>query len=187
MGNYSVTVTDSKGCFNTTSMSAVVNPLPIITITSNGGNVLKAGGNIQLIANGANNYLWNTGATANNINITQNGTYSVAGTDLNNCMASYSVVITNENTDSVSVSATILTPNDDGINDVLKIDNISSYSNCDLNIYNMWNEKVYNVMSYKNDWAGTKSNGGNLPAGPYYYIIKCDDKPMLKGNINILR
>jgi hypothetical protein len=51
----------------------------------------------------------------------------------------------------------------------------------------VWNDEVYNVKGYKNDWKGTNKSGEALPAGAYYYIIKCDEKDMIKGNINILR
>ena len=187
-GNYSVTVTDANGCSNSASISVDVNPLPVVSITENGSTVLHAGSNVQLIANGATNYLWNTNATTNNITVDSIGTYIVTGTDLNNCQAKDSITITFENSDSVSVTSNILTPNGDGINDVLKIFNITAYDNCSLTIYNMWHEKVFSTNHYDNNWDGKLNGSGNIvPAGAYYYIIKCDDKPLQKGNINILK
>lgn len=189
-GNYSVTVTDVNGCSNTASIPVVVNPLPVVYLTANGDTVLHAGSSVQLIANGADSYVWNTSAPSNNpnnITVDSIGTYIVTGTDLNNCSVSDSIIITMENSDTVSVISNILTPNGDGINDELKIFNISAYASCELTVYNMWNDAVYNVKGYKNDWKGTNASGANLSAGPYYYIITCDDKPLQKGNINILR
>jgi gliding motility-associated-like protein len=188
-GNYSVTliVKSQFGCKDSMTQTTNVNPLPVVTITTNGSTVLHAGSSVQLIANGASSYLWSTNATSSYITVDSIGTYFVTGTDLNNCKAKDSITVTIENSDTVSVTGNLLTPNGDGINDELKIFNVSAYANCELNIYNMWNDKVYSVKEYKNDWKGTNSSGADLPAGPYYYIIKCDDKPLLKGNINILR
>jgi gliding motility-associated-like protein len=182
-----LSVTSDSGCTNIMHNPVHVYGPPAISITTNGSAVLHAGSSVQLIANGANNYVWNTGASTNNITVDSAGTYFVTGTDMNNCKAKDSIMVMAENSDTISVTGNLLTPNGDGINDELKIFNISAYASCELNIYNMWNDKVYSVMEYKNDWKGTNSMGANLPAGPYYYIIKCDDKPLLKGNINILR
>ena len=185
-GTYSVTTTDNNGCTNTASATTVVNPLPIVSITAS-DTVLHAGSSMILVADGASRYAWSTGASSNNITVTQSGTYSVMGTDMNNCIATDSIKVMNENPDIISVFGSLLTPNDDNINDVLMIDNISAYSNCYLKIYTMWNDEVFSVSGYRNDWKGTDGSGATLPAGAYYYIIQCDDKPMLKGNINILR
>lgn len=187
-GTYStvLTVTSINNCQNTTSADVIVNALPVVSITAS-ELILHPGGSVDLIANGANNYAWSTGANSISITVTQNGIYSVTGTDANNCIATNSITIVNENTDTVSVFGIILTPNEDNINDALMINNVSAYSNCDLKIYNMWNDEVFSFSGYKNDWKGTNASGAPLSAGAYYYIIQCDDKPVLKGNINILR
>lgn len=184
-GTYSVIATDNNGCSNTTSVTTINNPLPAVSII--GKDTLPAGGSIQLIANGADTYLWSTGETTPAITVTQSGTYFVRGIDLTGCLAVANKLIVDENPDLVSVSSLILTPNDDGINDYLVINNISLYINCDFKIYNIWNDEVFSISGYKNEWKGTNISGGELPAGAYYYIIQCDDKAVLKGNINILR
>ncbi len=183
---YTVTVTDANGCTDMDMATVEVNPLPVVSITAS-DTVLHNSGSVTLIANGANNYSWNTGESINAITVTQSGTYSVTGTDLNGCVNSDSAKVVAENPDIVSVSGNILTPNGDGFNDEFVINNISEYANCDLTIYNSWNDVVYSVKGYQNNWKGTNTGGNILPSGAYYYIIKCDDKPVLKGNINILR
>ncbi len=187
-GNYSVTVTDANGCSNIASIPVMVNPLPVVSISASNTN-LHNGGSVTLIANGANYYTWNTGANAISITTDSIGIYIVNGTDLNGCSASANITIVGENnTDTLSVSGSILTPNGDGFNDELIINDIAAYQNCELNVFNMWNERVYSKRVDKNNaWKGTNNNGDALGAGPYYYIIKCDGKQMLKGNINILR
>ncbi len=183
--SYSVTVTDVNGCSDIASVSVMVNPLPVVSITPS-SSVLPNGGTVTMIANGADYYLWNTGSNAISITTDSIGTYIVTGTDMNGCTSSDSMMIARVNTDSITISSIIMTPNGDGINDVLKINNISAYTNCDLKVYNMWNDLVFSATGYKNDWGGYGNNGKQIPDGPYYYIIACDDKPMVKGNINII-
>lgn len=183
--SYSVTVTDANGCSDMASVTVDVNALPAVSITPS-SSVLPNGGTVTLIANGASNYLWNTGANSFSITTDSIGTYIVTGTDVNGCSSSDTIMITSENTDSVTTSSSIMTPNGDGINDVLVINNISAYTNCDLKVYNMWNDLVYSAAGYKNDWGGIGSNNKQIPDGPYYYTITCDDKPVAKGNINII-
>lgn len=186
-GTYSVTLTVSTnyGCTNTVNQLAFVYALPVVSIIGN--DTIPNGGEVQLVANGGNSYLWSTGETTNVITVTQSGTYVVTGTDLNGCSASDSIKIVSANAETVTVSGIILTPNDDGFNDALIINNISEYQDCDLKVYNVWNDEVFSVSGYKNDWKGKSASGADLTAGSYYYVIKCDDKPLLKGNINILR
>lgn len=189
-GTYNVTdvVTSVAGCKDSVTITHIVSPLPIISITPIGNTTLESGQSVVLSANGGISYLWNTGSAANNITVTQTGVYSVTGMDANGCSASDSVSVTvHEILDTVVVSGFILTPNEDGINDALVISNASAFTICELTVYNMWNDKVYSINDYKNDWKGTDNSGAELSSGAYYYIITCDDKPMLKGNINILR
>jgi len=184
-GNYNITATDANGCSNMNSITVTANLLPMVSITAS-DTILHPGSSMILIADGASSYSWSTGSYSNNITITQSGTYKVLGTDANGCAAWDSIVVMNENPDDVYVSSNIMTPNGDGINEYLVIESIDNYANCDLTVYNMWNDEVYSVSGYKNDWGGYGNNGKQVPDGPYYYIIACDDKPVLKGNINII-
>ena len=79
----------------------------------------------------------------------------------------------------------LVTPNGDGINDFLKVKNISQYSGCSVTVYNRWNDEIYSNANYNND-EGTSFTGADLDAGAYFYIIKCDGTEVM-GTINILR
>jgi gliding motility-associated-like protein len=60
-----------------------------------------------------------------------------------------------------------VSPNNDGINDVLVIENINLYKEYNLSIYNVRGQLVYNVVNYQNDWSGE-----GLSQGEYYlYFI----------------
>jgi len=88
---------------------------------------------------------------------------------------------TTDTVEELNVKSNLLTPNDDGFNDFLEVGNLSSYQNCEITIYNRWNDQVFSSSSYQNDWKGEA-----LDAGTYFYIIRCDDTEIM-GSINILR
>ncbi len=78
------------------------------------------------------------------------------------------------------VENTIVTPDGDGINDVFNIQNIESFPNNTVEIYNRWGIKVFETSSYNNTTNAfrgisngrvTLSESDGLPVGVYYYII----------------
>ena len=188
----SVIAVTANGCRDTSAVNTItVHPLPVVSIFANAPPILwnsfYDGTTITLLAGGADTYLWwNNSDTTRSITVSQGGVFTVTGTDANGCKSSADITIDKlPIPDSVGTTSNILTPNGDGINDYLVIANKEAYQSCKISIYNMWNVLVYSQDGYNNDWGGT-SNGKKLPDGPYYYIITCDDKPAVKGNINIL-
>ncbi|MEN9348070.1 MAG: hypothetical protein RLZZ77_1581 [Bacteroidota bacterium] len=81
---------------------------------------------------------------------------------------------------AVSVPEAI-TPNEDGINDVLIIQNIELYVNNNVTIFNRWGNIIYKADGYNNSdivWNGknTQSNGqGFVPEGTYFYVVQYTD------------
>lgn len=82
-GNYTVTVFNQNACPKTSSVVQVnysqsAAPLPVITATGTVGNCGNI--NLTLTASGSfAQYLWSNGQTANSINITQGGIFTVTG------------------------------------------------------------------------------------------------------------
>ena len=64
-------------------------------------------------------------------------------------------------------------------------------TNNSISIYNRWEEKVYEIIGYQNDWRGIgniSSNSIDLPDGVYYYILDLGNgSPLIKGFIYIKR
>jgi gliding motility-associated-like protein len=83
--NYTVSGTDANNCTNTGVATIFINPLPTIIVNA---PPVCIGNTATLTALGANTYTWNTGATASTITLTPttNTTYTVSGTDGNNCV-----------------------------------------------------------------------------------------------------
>ena len=81
----------------------------------------------------------------------------------------------------IAVSNEILTPDNDGVNDFFRIENIESFPNNTVQIYNRWGVVVYEMAGYDNQsnvFRGasngrvTISTDSELPVGVYFYIIK---------------
>jgi len=98
-GTYTLTVTDANGCINFTTTTAVVNPLPAISIS---GSTVCANQTINLGATGGTIYNWNgpsgfTSSSQNpsipNANPSMGGVYSVTVTDVNNCTSTSNTVV----------------------------------------------------------------------------------------------
>lgn len=59
------------------------------------------------------------------------------------------------------------------------------YQSTKLVIFNRWGRVVYESNNYQNDW-----DGGNLPDGVYFYVLKCHgymhDEVVYKGSVTII-
>ena len=98
-GNYTVKVTDSKGCFRTTTI--LVDTFPAAHIVARGDTILCLGSPVKLYVTGANTYTWSPSATlscsncpAPMANPSAATAYTVVGTDINHCKDTDQVVIT---------------------------------------------------------------------------------------------
>lgn len=106
--NYTLTGEDANGCTNTTTTTVVVNPLPIMTVTSNTICVGKSG---DLTASGAITYTWNSPITLNSntgntvtANPITTTNYTVIGTDNNGCVNSATTSVTVNNLPNVTAT-----------------------------------------------------------------------------------
>ena len=111
-GNYTVTVTDSKGCTSTQSSIAVTQPSASLTSSANTVAVDcfgNATGSINVTVNGGTSpysYSWNTGATSQNLSNITSGVYSVTITDANGCTSSQNSISVAQPSAALTTSAT---------------------------------------------------------------------------------
>jgi gliding motility-associated-like protein len=83
-----------------------------------------------------------------------------------------------------------LTPNGDGINDTWKIKGIWQYPENEILLMDRWGALIRTIRNYNNRdnvWDGTDNQGNPLPNGDYYYIIKLNGGPILKGWVYLHR
>ncbi len=78
-------------------------------------------------------------------------------------------------------------PDGDGRNDNWNIQNIDSYPDNEVTIFNRWGGEVFRTTSYSttNNW-----DGSSLNEGTYYYVIKVkieDEYKVYKGFISLLK
>lgn len=105
---YTVNATNSaNGCVESGTVTINVNPTPTITAASNYTNsTLCNGETVTLTGGGANTYTWTGGITDGvAFTPTATATYSVNGTDLNNCQGNAVITITVNATPTIGITS----------------------------------------------------------------------------------
>jgi len=101
---YTVTGTDNNGCAGTGTYTVTVNPLPNVNAGSD--RIICLGSSVTLTGAGAANYTWNSGIpNGNPFTPSTTSTYTVTGTDANNCSNTDSVLVT---VNSIPATPTII-------------------------------------------------------------------------------
>ncbi len=106
-GNYTVTITDAKGCTRSRNFYLQEPSAPQISIA--GGN---CGGSLNASVNGGTapyTYEWSSGESTATIDFTAGGTYSVTVTDANGCSSTQSTTVSNPSP-AISLEATATAP-----------------------------------------------------------------------------
>ncbi|MGE0637956.1 MAG: beta strand repeat-containing protein, partial [Bacteroidia bacterium] len=108
---YTITGTDVNGCVNSTTKTVTVNNLPTVSVSPTAPTICN-GGSVQLTASGANSYSWapstgllSTSGTTVTAQPTSTQTYTVTGTDLNNCSSTANVTVSVTNNPVVTITS----------------------------------------------------------------------------------
>jgi len=163
---YSVTVTNQWNCSNTAEISVEVYDKPNAEILTNKTDICL-GEYVNLIAEGAEEYSWNTGETFAKITVRPQSTmtYVVTGTNAPGCKDTANVEIKVQLCDIKIPN--VITPNADGVNDRFVIENLEILSLANLKIYNRWGKLIYESEHYKNDW-----DAKGVSEGTYFYTLE---------------
>jgi gliding motility-associated-like protein len=175
--NYSVTV--KNGCTGTASTSVnVYNPAVIACCDT----VIQSGNSAYLGIIGTDNrhYQW-TPATGINCDTCANviasptvtTSYSVTITDSLGCLVQKIIVVTVDEPCFTDTIPNVFTPTNSGrfgLDNVFHI-NTSNLDSWSVFIYDRWGKEIFTTTSLNQYWNGETENGGQAPAGVYYYII----------------
>ncbi len=102
-GTYTLTVTETAtNCTKIATVNVTVNALPTVTVS--GATTICAGTTASLTAEGANTYVWSNNEETATVSISNAGTYTVEGTDVNGCKNTAEVTVT-VNTPYVALNA----------------------------------------------------------------------------------
>ena len=188
---YTVTVSNSYGCFDT--KAATVNVLKKAIANAGPNKVIFEGQSVKLTGSEqyGNVFYWTPNYYLSGVNSlqpivspTQDITYTLHVTSTTNCGTDSSKVFV-----KVYKKVTIpntFSPNGDGINDVWDIDALITYPQCLLTVFNRYGQQVYHSVGYSKPWNG-KYNGQMLPSGTYYYILDLNNNtPKMAGWVAIV-
>lgn len=75
----------------------------------------------------------------------------------------------------------VITPNADGTNDVLYIQYLEFFGQCQVIVYNRWGFSVYRNDNYLNDW----NPGTSVTDGTYFYIVRLENGKEYTSTLNI--
>lgn len=186
-GTYTVSlqVITGLGCEDSLTGHAVMRPPPQLTLFFTGDTALFHNDTVLVEAVGDfDSVVWNGTVSGNNFMITSPGITTVSAY-LNACFTTRSFRITDHPGIHTSIM-TLFTPNGDGYNDFWIIRNMEIHGIQSVRVFNGWGSMVYENPDYQNTWDGT-SDSGELPSGPYYYVVQFADGTLYKGTVNILR
>ncbi len=177
-------VIDSSGCIDSVNKLVIVESTVNYSITYSNGTQFYAGQSTTVEVTGDFiNILWDDNSTLATRNISSSGYYSFYITNTSGCSASDGFSInTIPPPTKLEPANDFLTPNSDGKNDFLFFKNIDAFTGCKLTLFDERGLHVFSSDDYKNDW-----NGGVNNAGAYYYFLKCNEVPEVKGVTNIIR
>lgn len=195
-GTYSVDVTATNGCVLTASRIVETLPAPSVIVTATPPQI-NEGASSQLAASGLENYSWEPAETLSQASIANpvatplvSTAYKVTGLDANGCegTATIEVKVAGDAIVTKLKPGNFISPNNDGPNEQWIVENILTYPQCGITIYDEKGVKVFEAKPYQNNWDGT-FNGKKLPDGVYYYIIRCDGEESVPraGSITLIR
>ncbi len=184
-GNYSYTVTDSRGC--TLTKDTTLTDPPFLSLSS---SILyqifcplDSDGVVLLIPTGGTapyNFIWNFNLLGSDTikNVFRSNLMAYVF-DVNFCVDSTLISMVASNPEKCDLMVPRgFSPNGDGKNDLFYVRGLEGFPENELTIFNRWGEIVFSKVDYANDWDGriTKStmlsgNNGLLPNDTYYYIL----------------
>lgn len=130
------------------------------------------------IEHGDSEFTWSDGSHGESFYVSDFGTYWL--TVKNECGALTDSVSFVQRTLTQFTAYNFISPNKDNHNQFFTVDEnvVGSY----LAVFSRWGKPLFESFDYQNDW-----DGGDLPSGIYYYLIRGECFEPIKGTVTILR
>ncbi len=182
-GNYNVTVTDSRNCTYTGSVT-IIQPAQIMADA--GQNITGCEKQYDLNAVLSSGYTgtWSLSSGFGTIsNLTSPSTTVTQLAEGNNvfvwtisdgtCSGADSVVVHLHEAGECELELpSAFSPNGDGYNDGFFIRGIDRFPENVLTVFNRWGNEVFHKENYQNtQWFGQNKNGDDLPEGTYFVVL----------------
>jgi len=188
-GIYWVRVTNADGCSATDSANLVVHNLPAVDLGPD-TTICEADGSIVFdVSQYGISYNWLDNESIFPTYTAYVQTYDqeiwVNVTNEYGCVGSDTVVV--RFCGEIKIP-NAFTPNDDGFNDTWKIDNLFSFPNVSVDVYNRWGDRVFSSKGYTEEFKGFDKKGKKLPMDAYYYVIDLGNgEEAIVGTVTIIR
>jgi gliding motility-associated-like protein len=183
VGSYTVTVTNDKGCKKTKTFIVKASE----KATYENATVKDFAGNKNTITinyKGIGNYEFSLDATSYQDNATFTnvapGTYTFSIRDKNGCGITTSDLI------YVLDYPRFFTPNGDGFNDTWKINNLGSFPQSRIVIFDRYGKLLKELTTSGDSWNGTFT-GAPMPSDDYWFQLIFADGKIIKGHFSLKR
>jgi len=170
-GIYIDTLLSKNGCDSIRTLNLTVNALPLPGLARSLN--MCFGDTVTLNPGTFSAYLWQDKSVLPTYTVNSPGVYWVKVYNENDCEATDTVIVNMTNCKPITIPNTF-SPNNDGINDTWKIEELSIYKSCNVQIFNRYGSLVFSSKGFYDPWDG-KFNGKEVPVGTYYYIIDVAD------------
>jgi len=187
-GEYWVKVVDEYGCTNADTANLLVRDLPLVDL-GNDTTLCGEGESVEYdVSDLIGNYAWSDGsidAYFTAYTQVEDQEIWVKVTDEFGCVGQDTVVVRFCGEFDIPNA---FTPNEDGSNDVWEIEELFSFPESTIDVYNRWGESVFHSKGYSEPWNGTDMKNKKLPMDSYYYVIDLhNDAEPIVGTVTIIR
>ncbi len=192
-GIYTITLTATSGnnCSDIYSRQVEVYATP--EVTAGQDTSVSQGYSVQLRAGGGVSYSWYPLDGLDNSSVynpiatpLQTTDYEVAVTDQYGCI-NHDTIRVNVIEDFKIEVNNVFTPDGNGQNDAWVINNVETFGDVNVRVYDRYGALVFQEKAYKNNWSGA-SGKDLLPDGTYFYVITFSESSRkYQGALTIIR
>ncbi|TSA49392.1 MAG: gliding motility-associated C-terminal domain-containing protein [Sphingobacteriales bacterium] len=193
---YTISVTDTFGCFNIDSVVVDIYVPPLISASIDVSILQGEQTILTAYMTGGVSFIWQPsegdGSTTSSFTVSplNTTTYTVMGTSINGCTNWDDVVVTVLSPCQSLMMPNVFSPNSDGRNDLLQpyivgIEVVTRYE-----VYDRWGERVFFDNDAKKGWDGKNNNGDDCAVGVYIYniVTECEGiSKVYKGNVTLIK